>query len=65
MGVVEKGNKIFIVADQLTSNEITVEWQQNLRARKEPYYSVEFTNKDQSTYLVAHVPYVWSPKQTA
>lgn len=56
MGVVEKGNKIFIVADELTRNEITVEWQQALRQRKEPYYSVEFTNKDQGTYCVHTLP---------
>ncbi|KAJ3543299.1 hypothetical protein NM208_g3649 [Fusarium decemcellulare] len=47
--VVEKGNKIFIPADQLTATEVKVEWQQNFSKRSEQYYSVPFFNKDQGS----------------
>ncbi|KAI8623565.1 hypothetical protein F5Y19DRAFT_458319 [Xylariaceae sp. FL1651] len=47
MGVVEKGNVIYIPADKLTSNEVTVEWQQSLSNKTAQYYSVPFFNKTQ------------------
>lgn len=47
MGVVEKGNKIQIPADKLTTTEITVEWQQTLSNKSARYYSVPFFNNDQ------------------
>ncbi|KAK5952286.1 hypothetical protein OHC33_006759 [Knufia fluminis] len=46
MGVVEKGNKIFVPADKLTATEVTVQWQQNFSQRQQQYYSVPFYNKD-------------------
>lgn len=49
MGVVEKGNKIYVQANQLTSTEVTVEWQQNFSQKSRQYYSVPFINKDQGT----------------
>ncbi|KAJ4246064.1 hypothetical protein NW762_013809 [Fusarium torreyae] len=45
--VVEKGNKIFIPADQLTATEVKVEWQQSFSQHSEQYYTVPFFNKDQ------------------
>ncbi|KAL0938268.1 uncharacterized protein CTRU02_204878 [Colletotrichum truncatum] len=46
MGIVEKNNKIFVRAGDLTTNEITIEWQQMFKQKKEQYYSVPFFNKD-------------------
>ncbi|CZS83295.1 unnamed protein product [Fusarium graminearum] len=46
--VVEKGNKIFIPADQLTAVEVKVEWSKSLTNYSEQYYTVSFFNKDQS-----------------
>ncbi|CAF3473723.1 hypothetical protein SNK03_010668 [Fusarium graminearum] len=46
--VVEKGNKIFIPADQLTAVEVKVEWSKSLTNYSEQYYTVPFFNKDQS-----------------
>ncbi|WXC48146.1 hypothetical protein QX201_007861 [Fusarium graminearum] len=46
--VVEKGNKIFIPADQLTAVEVKVEWSKSLTNYSEKYYTVPFFNKDQS-----------------
>ncbi|KAF5649661.1 nad dependent epimerase [Fusarium sp. NRRL 52700] len=45
--VLEKGNKIFIPADQLTATEVKVEWQQSFRAKSAQYYAVPFFNRDQ------------------
>lgn len=45
MGVVEKGNTIYIPASTLTENKVTVEWQQNLSKKSQEYYSVAFFNK--------------------
>ena len=44
--VVEKGDKIFVPTNQLTSTEITVQWNQNLSSKSQQYYSVPFFNKD-------------------
>ncbi len=49
MGVVEKGNTIYVPADKLTENKVTVEWQQNLSKKSQEYYSVPFFNKSQGT----------------
>ncbi|KAL4724255.1 hypothetical protein ACLX1H_008868 [Fusarium chlamydosporum] len=46
--VVEKGNKIFIPADQLTATEVKVGWSKNFSNYSEQYYTVPFFNKDQS-----------------
>jgi hypothetical protein len=51
--VVEKGNRIFIPADQLTTTEIRIEWSQSWRNRTEQYYSVPFYNIDQGSYDTA------------
>lgn len=45
MGVVEKGNTIYIAANTLTENKVTVEWSQNLSKKSQEYYTVPFTNK--------------------
>ncbi|KAH7224368.1 uncharacterized protein BKA55DRAFT_697204 [Fusarium redolens] len=45
--VVEKGNKIFIPADQLTTTEVKVEWSKNWTDYSAQYYSVPFYNRDQ------------------
>ncbi|KAF4444951.1 hypothetical protein FACUT_288 [Fusarium acutatum] len=45
--VVETGHKIFIPADQLTTTEVKVEWQQSFRAKSAQYYAVPFFNRDQ------------------
>ncbi|KXH50059.1 hypothetical protein CSIM01_07317 [Colletotrichum simmondsii] len=47
MGVVEKGNKIFISASEIDKNKVTVEWQQNFKQRSQEYYTVPFINKSQ------------------
>ncbi|RGP72663.1 hypothetical protein FLONG3_6671 [Fusarium longipes] len=44
--VVEKGNRIFIPADQLTTTEIRIKWSQSWCSRSEQYYSVPFFNRD-------------------
>jgi hypothetical protein len=49
--VVEKGDKIFVPSNQITSTEITVEWKEGLLLsdKRQQYYSVPFTNKDKGT----------------
>ncbi len=56
MGVVEKGNKIYVPASGLTENKVTVEWQQNFSKKSQEYYSIPFYNKDQGTpYLITQI----------
>ena len=50
MGVVQKGNKIFVPAGELINTEITVKWKQGFKDRIADYYSVPFYNKDQGTH---------------
>lgn len=57
MGVVEKGNKIFVPADKLTATEVTVQWQQNFSQRQQQYYSVPFYNKDLGTHAAQQSTY--------
>ncbi|KAF5988637.1 hypothetical protein FBULB1_1370 [Fusarium bulbicola] len=45
--VLEKGNKIFIPADQLTTTEVRIEWTLHFSDRTAQYYAVPFFNKDQ------------------
>ncbi|KAF5529698.1 hypothetical protein FMEXI_14010 [Fusarium mexicanum] len=45
--VLEKGNKIFIPAEQLTTTEVKIEWTLHFSDRTAQYYAVPFFNKDQ------------------
>ncbi|KAF4503405.1 hypothetical protein FAGAP_358 [Fusarium agapanthi] len=45
--VLEKGNKIFIPADQLTTTEVQIEWTLHFSHRTAQYYAVPFFNRDQ------------------
>ncbi|EHK97521.1 hypothetical protein GLAREA_12021 [Glarea lozoyensis ATCC 20868] len=47
MGVVEKGDTIYIPANTITEHKVKVEWQQNLAHKTQDYYSVPFFNKTQ------------------
>jgi hypothetical protein len=47
MGVVEKGDTIYIPANTITEHKVKVEWQQNLAHKTQEYYSVPFFNKTQ------------------
>lgn len=51
MGVVEKGNKIFVSASEIDKNKVTVEWQQNFKQRSQEYYTVPFINKSQGLLI--------------
>ncbi|KAK1658843.1 hypothetical protein BDP55DRAFT_373145 [Colletotrichum godetiae] len=69
MGVVEKGNKIFVSASEIDKNKVTVEWQQNFKQRSQEYYTVPFINKsqDQESVLFIQTNYLdaFKKKQAA
>ncbi|KAK1457175.1 hypothetical protein CCUS01_01642 [Colletotrichum cuscutae] len=70
MGVVEKGNKIFVSASEIDKNKVTVEWQQNTKQRSQEYYTVPFFNKsqgDQESVLFIQANYIdaFKKKQVA
>ncbi|KAK1638926.1 hypothetical protein BDP81DRAFT_315131 [Colletotrichum phormii] len=66
MGVVEKGNKIFVSASEIDKNKVTVELQQNFKQRSQEYYTVPFINKsqgDQESVLFIQTTYLDAFKQ--
>jgi hypothetical protein len=49
MGV-EKGNKVFILAESLSEagQKVTIKWSQSFKDRSEEYYVTKYTNKSGS-----------------
>lgn len=62
MGIIEKGNTIFIPAPNLIEKTITVEWSQNFQHRSQEYYIVPCYNKSKGITLSSPSLYHINPE---